>query len=132
VMCGDHVFEDNLDAVTRLASELNLDAFITGPQWIYRTLPCLDWPRAVDPIGEIGEANTPPILVIGGVDDPQTPLEWSVAMADALDNAVLIVSEHRNHAVTFRGVSECVDSYVLDYLFSLRVPNDNTRCPVGP
>jgi hypothetical protein len=68
-----------------------------------------------------------PILVVGTTRDPATPLRWAEALADQLDNAVLIRRDGDGHT-GYKSGNECVDDAVEAYLVSGTVPDDPTDC----
>lgn len=93
-------------------------------------LPCAFWPAArVDPPpGELDAKGAPPILVIGGENDPATPIEGAVALAKTLDSGTLLRWAGTGHTALGRG-SACVDDAVVAYLVNLTPPPDGKTCP---
>lgn len=89
---------------------------------------CRFMPPATDPRVPITGAGAGPILVIGTTHDPATPLESTRAMADALENGVLVSVDANRH--TGYGVNRCVVDAVDAYLIDLVVPATGTDC--GP
>lgn len=66
-----------------------------------------------------------PILVVGNTGDAATPFAQAEAMAQNLDNAVLLTHEGTGH--TSYG-NPCVDEITAAYLVHLDVPEDGTVC----
>lgn len=80
--------------------------------------------QSVAPVGYTGSA---PILVIGGENDPATPLRWSEKMRDQMgENAVLLVYGGEGHGQVLQ--SDCVNRIAANALVQRTLPADNTRC----
>ncbi len=72
--------------------------------------------------------TAPRLVVVGTVHDPATPYAGAVSMAKVLGNGSSLVTwEGSGHTAFTR--SPCVDALVEEYLLSLTVPADGTRCP---
>jgi pimeloyl-ACP methyl ester carboxylesterase len=68
-----------------------------------------------------------PIVVLGGTDDPATPLRWAEEMATQLgSNATLLTFNGEGHSQIF--VSRCVDAIAKKLFLSGRTPNKGTEC----
>ena len=73
---------------------------------------CVDWPvRARRRWSRSPRPGTPPILVISTTGDPATPYEAGVAVADRLENGVLVTNEGDGHTVVADG-KPCIDDLV--------------------
>ncbi len=66
---------------------------------------------------ELHATGAAPILVLGTIDDPATPYEWSEALASQLDSGRLLTWEGTVHTA-YRQGSTCVDEKVEDYLLT--------------
>ena len=89
-------------------------------------LPCANWPVApVEPRPFPSAGGSNPILVIGNTGDAATPFSQAEAMAEGLDNAVLVTHEGTGH--TSYG-NPCVDEISAAYLTDLTLPDDDTIC----
>ena len=88
---------------------------------------CVDWPVAPTPLTSTGAPGSPPILVISTTGDPATPYEGGVAVADALENGILITNEGDGHTVVLDGKA-CIDDLVNAYLVDDVIPEDGTTC----
>lgn len=89
---------------------------------------CAGWPIAAT--GEPREITAPgaaPILVVGVTEDPATPYEWSVALADQLESGVLLTWQGEGHTAYGRA-GECVSTAVESYLLTGVAPEDGTTC----
>jgi pimeloyl-ACP methyl ester carboxylesterase len=72
--------------------------------------------------------TAPPLVVVGTVHDPATPYAGAVSMARVLGNgSSLLTWEGSGHTAFTR--SPCVDALLDEYLLSLSLPADGTRCP---
>lgn len=89
---------------------------------------CRTWPapgRA--PRNATLAAGAAPILVIGNLRDPATPIGGTKQLAADLASGVLVTSDHDGHGTYYAGNS-CVDSAVDGYLISGKVPKDGLTC----
>lgn len=92
----------------------------------YELLPCANWP--IEPVAPRSfpiATGSDPILVIGNTGDAATPFEQAEAMAEGLDNAVLVTHEGTGH--TSYG-NACVDEITAAYLIDLTLPDEDTIC----
>jgi pimeloyl-ACP methyl ester carboxylesterase len=87
---------------------------------------CTFYPETIDPRVEVTGIGAGPILVVGTTGDPATPLSSTEAMADALEEGVLLVVVADQH--TGYGVNQCSYDTIDGYLVDLTVPADGTRC----
>lgn len=90
--------------------------------------PCSDW--TTPPTGTRGSlvaAGSDPIVVVGTTNDPATPYEWAVSLADQLDAGVLVTRVGEGHTGYNKG-NDCVDAAVESYLIEGTVPEDGLRC----
>jgi len=103
------------------------EAPTVAPYWFTPT-PCEVWPYPAtgtnDPIAAEGSA---PIVVVGSTNDPATPYEWAVSLADQLASGVLITRVGEGHTGYNKG-NACVDAAVEAYLLQGIVPEDGLRC----
>lgn len=67
------------------------------------------------------------ILVVGSTGDPATPYEQSIWMADQLGNAQVLTLDGPGHG-TFGGNNSCVNTAVLDYLKTGKLPAKDKVC----
>ncbi|MGY2066617.1 alpha/beta hydrolase [Blastococcus sp. SYSU DS0619] len=88
---------------------------------------CSAWEAERTPIPERDAEGSDPILVIGNVGDPVTPLAGAVDLAEDLDSGVLLTWEGQGH--TAYPKTECVTAAVNSYLIDLAVPVDALTCP---
>jgi pimeloyl-ACP methyl ester carboxylesterase len=88
---------------------------------------CTLWPVDPEPLGAVTAPGTPPILVVSTTNDPATPYEAGVRVAEKLESGVLLTHEGEGHGVVFNGVS-CIDDKALTYLIDLELPENGTTC----
>jgi len=112
------------DASTaRIAAEApTIAPYWSGPD------PCDSWPVAPTGVREpVAAEGAAPILVIGTTNDPATPYEWSVSLAEQLSSGVLITRVGEGHTGFNKG-NACVDDAVLAYFLDGMVPDSDLRC----
>jgi hypothetical protein len=68
-----------------------------------------------------------PILVIGNLRDPATPIGGTKQLAEDLDSGILVTSDHDGHGTYYAGNS-CVDSIVDGYLVKGAAPASDQAC----
>ena len=113
----------------KAASEARIaaEAPTVAPYWSGPD-PCEVWPYPpTGTRGEITADGAAPIVVVGTTNDPATPYEWSVALADQLSSGVLITRVGEGHTGYNKG-NACVDAAVEAYLLQGTVPEDGLRC----
>ena len=89
---------------------------------------CGTWPGEVrKPSGTTLAEGAAPILVIGNLRDPATPIGGTKQLAADLASGVLVTSDHDGHGTYYAGNS-CVDSIVDGYLVKGTVPPSDQAC----
>lgn len=134
VNCLDRVRPDRR-AMDVQAERLRRVAPRFGPSSAYSTLGCQEWPAgdAQRVTGPYTGAGAPPVLVVGGRLDSQTPYPWAQAMAEALDGAVLLTRTgvgHGSYGSRLNGA--CIDDAVDAYLTDGTLPARGTVCEQPP
>jgi pimeloyl-ACP methyl ester carboxylesterase len=80
---------------------------------------------------EIDYAGDGPVVVIGGTNDPATPIRWAEEMAAAMGpNARLVIYTGEGHGQLL--VSSCVTDIMSDVLVDLELPDEGTVCDPDP
>ncbi|MDR7111278.1 pimeloyl-ACP methyl ester carboxylesterase [Microbacterium trichothecenolyticum] len=98
-----------------------------APYW-FGPDPCEVWPYPPTGVRErITADGAAPIVVVGTTNDPATPYEWSVSLADQLSSGVLVTRVGEGHTGYNKGNS-CVDSAIETYLLEGTPPQDGLRC----
>ena len=125
--CMDYP-SDTTDAAQAAADALiAAEAPTVAPFWSGPD-PCETWPYPpTGTRGPIAADGAAPIVVIGTTNDPATPYEWSVALADQLSSGVLVTRVGEGHTGYNKG-NACVDAAVEAYLLQGTVPQDGLRC----
>ena len=88
---------------------------------------CAQWPARLGsaPL-RLTAAGAGPVLVVGTTGDPITPIETSRALADDLEEGVLLTVDGFRH--TGYGLNRCSTDVVDRYLVDLTVPAEGTVC----
>lgn len=125
--CMDYPVEDDPSAEAASQAQIaagapTIAAYWEGPD------PCAVWPYPpTGTRGEIHAEGADPILVVGTTNDPATPYDWSVSLAEQLDAGVLITRVGEGHTGYNKG-NVCVDSAVNAFFLDGTVPEDGLRC----
>jgi pimeloyl-ACP methyl ester carboxylesterase len=127
VNCLDREVPTDIAAYDRLGPVYEKASPLFGPGSQYTNLVCAYWP--VKPTGHAGPLTAngaPPILLIGGTDDPATPYVWAQAVHQQLAGSVLLTRKGNGH--TSYDASACVHAAVDAYLLNLTLPADGKVC----
>lgn len=120
----DSTVEENEEADRKIREEApTIAEFTTGG-----SNPCAFW--AYPPSGTrkaISASGAAPIVVLGTTNDPATPYQWSVNLAEQLESGVLVTREGEGHTGYYKGNS-CVDEAIEAYLVNGDVPKDGLTC----
>ena len=91
-------------------------------------LPCTQWPiRAPATVEPVTAPAAPPILVVGNVGDPVTPIETAQHIAATLEHGHLLTYRGAGH--TTYSKDRCADAHIDTYLLDLTLPAESTVCP---
>lgn len=125
--CMDYPVDVAEADIEAARERLEAEAPTVAPYW-FGPDPCEVWPYpptgAREPITADGAA---PIVVVGTTNDPATPYEWSVSLAEQLASGVLVTREGEGHTGYNKG-NACVDGAVERYLIDGTVPQDGLTC----
>lgn len=127
VNCLDAPAVTDFDEVRANAEEIMAAAPTLGPDFVGLG-SCAAWPY--DATREPHRVTAPgadPIIVIGGRNDPATPYEQSVALADMLESGVLISVTAEGHGQYNNG-NACVDRPVNEYFLTGTAPTASIDC----
>lgn len=96
--------------------------------WFSGSAGCLGWPFAADQrVESLDNAKTAaPMLVVGTTNDPATPYQWAVSLAEDL-GATLLTYEGEGHTAYGRSnlcITDAVDGYLVDGV----LPPPGTTC----
>jgi pimeloyl-ACP methyl ester carboxylesterase len=127
VNCLDHPVPTDLASYDRLGPAYAQASPFFGLAEQYSNLPCAYWP--VKPTGEVGPITAdgaPPILLVGGTNDPATPYAWAVSVHQQLTSSTLLTRNGNGHVSYF--ASTCAQLAEDAYLINLTLPADGTTC----
>lgn len=132
VSCLDRAFPTDPGEHDRNAEQLRAAAPRYGTGSGYLFLPCTVWP-VQNPdryLGPLTAAGAPPVLVLGGREDSQTPYPWAEAMVRSMPGSVLLTRDGPGHGAL--GSGPCTDRAVERYLTTGEMPAEGTVCPREP
>jgi pimeloyl-ACP methyl ester carboxylesterase len=125
--CMDYPVDDDQAAQDAADAELAEKAPTVEPYW-HGPDSCENWLYPPTGVRErITADGAAPIVVVGTTNDPATPYEWAVSLADQLSSGVLVTRVGEGHTGYNKG-NPCVDSAVEAYLLHGTVPEDGLRC----
>lgn len=128
VNCLDHPGPAAVADIRRTLPDLLAASPLFGAFIAWGVLPCNYWPVSSDATpGPVNAPGAPPILVIGTTNDPATPYQWSVNLAEQLESGVLLTRSGEGHTAYGSG-NRCIDKAVETYLVDGEPPEDGTRC----
>lgn len=125
--CMDYPVEDDPAAEAASKAKIAEGAPTIAKYWDGPD-SCEVWPYPpTGTRGAIHATGAPAIVVVGTTNDPATPYEWAVSLADELDEGVLITRVGEGHTGYNKG-NTCVDSAVEAYFLDGTVPEDGLNC----
>jgi pimeloyl-ACP methyl ester carboxylesterase len=98
--------------------------------WVQGSQQCFGYPVApieAAPVNSQVAPGIPPVLVIGGTLDKNTPFKWAQNVAARIPDSRLIVRNGPGHGNL--GKSRCVQQIVANYLAHGIAPVSGTQCP---
>ncbi|WP_296390796.1 alpha/beta hydrolase [Williamsia sp.] len=120
----DRAALDKLDVTLRASAPFRDDGRGSGrgaaDECAYWPVPPTSTPHRIDAKG------LPTTVVVSTTDDPATPYEAGVSLADQL-TARLVTFKGTQHTASFEGV-ECLDAPLTRYLVDLTLPAVGTTC----
>lgn len=127
VNCTDHPTDYTVEETVALASQWGAEFPLYGSYAAWEVYACSDWPvPASGSTAPPQYAGIPPVLLIGGANDPATPYVWAERAAAQLPGSVLVTWEGIGHTAT--GYSPCVDELVTQFLLDGVLPPQGTVC----
>ena len=125
--CMDYPLDSTPEEQAAAEALLRAEAPTVAPYWAGPD-PCEVWPYPATGVRErITAEGAAPIVVVGTTNDPATPYEWSVSLAEQLSSGVLVTRVGEGHTGYNKG-NACVDSAVETYLIDGTAPEDGLRC----
>jgi pimeloyl-ACP methyl ester carboxylesterase len=128
INCLDHPALTDISAYDKRGPEYAQASPFFGPSFQYSNLPCAYWPaKPTGHPGPLTADGAPPILMVGGSNDPATPYAWAVAAHQQIAGSILLTRNGNGHGSY--GVSICASIAEINYLLNLQLPADGTVCP---
>lgn len=127
VNCIDFAWPDDPNELLAAGARAAEVAPRLGESIVNDYVRCPLWPVDAEPLEAVDGAGGPPVVVVSTTNDPATPHEAGVAVADRLVDGRLVTYEGDGHTVVGNGVP-CVDEAVSRYLVDGRPPADGTVC----
>ena len=85
----------------------------------------------VMPIAAVQYTGSAPILIVGGENDPATPMRWSTKMHDEMGpHAALLTYSGEGHGQVLE--SKCVNAAASQVLTAMKLPADGSKCDPDP
>jgi len=129
VMCFDRPTEGTLEDSVRLVDELSAVSPVFGAAMGWGPQVCFTWPvRRGQPIASVAPVTRAPVLIIGGLHDPNTPYAWSVAAAQLFPASALLTWDGWGHSTGTRA-NACVNNAASTYLVTGVLPPPGVTCP---
>lgn len=98
-----------------------------GPWSQYAEYQCAVWPaKPKNPQGPLNVQGAPPILLVGGTNDPATPYADAQSVNRQIAGSVLLTRQGNGH--TSYDASACAKAAEDSYLIDLTVPAAGTVC----
>ncbi len=127
INCLDYPIDSSVETLRAQAAELAKVAPVFGPLMSYGT-SCDGWPFPAErDRQEIHASGSAPILVVGTTNDPATPYQWAVNLADQLDEGHLVTYQGEGHTA-YNKSNACVNRAVDDFLINGTVPAADPMC----
>jgi pimeloyl-ACP methyl ester carboxylesterase len=127
VNCLDHPALTDISAYDKLGPAYAKASPFFGPSVQYSSLPCAYWPaKPTGHAGPLTAEGAPPILLVGGTNDPATPYAWAVAAHKQIAGSILVTRTGNGHGSY--NVSVCATIAEINYLVSLTLPIEGTAC----
>jgi len=128
INCLDYPVESDKDVIQAQAQQLREAAPYTARPKGYGDLVCQNWPFPPRlEKGPVRGAGAQTVVILGTTGDPATPYNWSVSLAEQLENAVLITYVGEGHLAYDEG-NPCINDPVDTYFVTGVVPVDGLRC----
>jgi pimeloyl-ACP methyl ester carboxylesterase len=130
--CNDNPDRPSATSESGLARTMEASNPGTGAFAVaYDMAGCSSWAPAHDPVIGSPARGAPPILVIGGTNDPNTPYVWSEGLARSLGPGVgvLLTRVGVGHSAFLNGASDsCIRDIEVAYVTNRTVPAPGTVC----
>ncbi len=127
INCLDHQVPNDIASYDALGPAFASASPVFGAAFQYGNLICANWPVPVKtPSGPLTVDGAPPILLVGGLDDPITPYQLAQNVTQEISGSVLLT--RRGYGHTSYGTSACASAAIDAYFLELTVPAGGTVC----
>ena len=125
--CLDFAVPTDVSAYDKLGPAFSEAAPFFGPWSQYSNLQCAYWPaKAKHSTEPLPVSGAPPILLVGGTNDPATPYSEAKSVNKQIEGSVLLTRQGNGH--TSYDASACSHDIEDAYLINLTVPAAGTVC----
>ncbi len=125
--CLDYAVPTDIAAFDALGPAYSRASPLFGPWSQYANLQCAYWPvKPKHGQGPITVTGAPPILLVGGTNDPATPYAEAQSVNRQIQGSVLLTREGNGH--TSYDSSACAHAAEDAYLINLTLPAAGTVC----
>jgi len=125
--CLDFAVPTDIAAYDQLAASYTKASPLFGPWSVYSNLQCAYWPvKPKNPQGPLSVEGAPPILLVGGTNDPATPFSEAQSVNKQISGSILLTRQGNGH--TSYDASTCAHQAEDAYLIALTVPAPGTVC----
>ena len=125
--CLDFPVPADISAYDQLASKYTAASPLFGPWSVYSNLQCAYWPvKSKNTNAPLTVDGAPPILLVGGTNDPATPYSEAQSVNRQISGSVLLTRQGNGH--TSYDSSTCSHEAEDAYLIDLTVPAAGTTC----
>ena len=126
--CLDFQVPTDVAAYDQLGPSFANASPLFGPWSQYSNLQCTYWPvKPKNPTGPLPIKGAPPILLVGGTNDPATPYAEAQAVSRLIEGSILLTRTGNGH--TSYDSSPCAHAAEDAYLIDLTLPAAGTVCP---
>jgi hypothetical protein len=125
--CLDFPVPTDIAAYDQLGPTFAKASPLFGPWSQYSNLQCAYWPvKPKSGQGPLTVQGAPPILLVGGTNDPATPYAESQSVNRQIAGSILLTRQGNGH--TSYDASSCVHAAEDSYLIDLVLPAAGTVC----
>ena len=125
--CLDFAVPTDIAAYDQLTGSYTKASPLFGPWSVYSNLQCAYWPvKPKNPQGPLTVEGAPPILLVGGTNDPATPFSEAQSVNKQISGSILLTRQGNGH--TSYDASTCAHQAEDAYLIALTVPAAGTVC----
>jgi pimeloyl-ACP methyl ester carboxylesterase len=125
--CLDFPVPADIAAYDKLGPAYAKASPLFGPWSQYSNLQCAFWPvKPKNQQGPLTVTGAPPILLVGGTNDPATPYAEAQSVNRQIQGSVLLTRQGNGH--TSYDSSACAHAAEDAYLINLTLPAEGTSC----